>query len=363
MTPCSICHCVGPAGDRSIEVCCPACGRGIATASLQLPVLNETVCRHLGSEVKIGTARTFRKCKGGYGSTVTDRRRGLVAECAGCGSTTGVWRKGRECGSLCPGFAATGGSAPVEAGHRFDRTPVPPPAITRTSDRLVITVATGKDGAALHALTGPSQRRYAERIGADYHVLTDTTQRWPLMEKFRYRDYVREFAGGTVCLDADIHVTSTAPDLFRLVPPEAVGVSVNQHFPDEPKRLADFTNKLRAVCRSQGVSVPAGAEGTHWNSGLVVLRPELADYWTPPERPLPGEWIDEELWSKVTTFRRGWPVFDIPLATHWQHWCDRDGLSIGPDVGFIHPAGMGQSVDGKRNRLMLFRMLEALASD
>lgn len=313
-------------------------------------------CVHLGAEVRIGTQRTYRTCKAGHGSTKEDQRKGLVATCGGCGLPPGVWRLGQQCGPKCGGYQ-TGGTAVAESKYRWR--PTDPPKITRTSERLVITVATGGEGTALHELTGPGQRRYAERVGADYVAITDTTQTWPLLEKFRYREFVAAYPGGTLCLDADVFVTRAAPDLFDLVPPDRLGVSVNADFPVEPKRQALFASKLDAVCRSQGLPIPAGADETHWNSGLVVLRPGMADYWTPPERSLPGDWIDEELWSKVTTFRRGWPVVDIPLVTHWQHWCDRDGLTLRPGVGFLHPAGMGHTPAGKRDRLLLFRILSA----
>lgn len=276
------------------------------------------------------------------------------------------------CGPRCPGYAAdatpytdlpsppplpdhTGGTRTLPRWQ-----PVPPPAITPTRDRLVITVATGEEGAKTHALTGASQRRYAGRVGADYVVLTDRTQDWFMLEKFRYGQWVPHYPGGTLCIDADVWVSRDAPDLFDVVPPDRIGASVSDDIVGTPT-MADFNAKLRQVCESQGVPVPAGADRTHWNSGLVFVRPEHAGYWTPPANPIPRHWISEELWSKVTTCRAGWKVHDLPTTSiHWQWWRDRGFARLGPPLlPFVHPAGLTQQPGGLQRRLDLFRFLEA----
>jgi hypothetical protein len=238
--------------------------------------------------------------------------------------------------------------------------PVPPPTLTPTRPRLVITVAVGDEGLRTHDLTRASQQRYAERMGADYVVLGDTTQSWFMLEKFRFKDFVPHYPGGTICMDADVWVRRDAPDLFDVVPPGRIGVSISDDL-SAHGLMPQFAAKLREVCDSQGVGVPDGAEDIHWNSGLVVLRPTHAGYWEPPLRPIPKHWISEELWSKATTFRAGWQLHDLPHpATHWQHWRDRGWELLGPPLPpFVHPAGLTQQAGGLQRRLDLFRALEA----
>lgn len=67
-------------------------------------------CGKLGLEVirVAGTERDWRACTGGHGSKTNDARKGLVADCSGCGIGPGVWKVGRECGPKCPGFTAAG---------------------------------------------------------------------------------------------------------------------------------------------------------------------------------------------------------------------------------------------------------------
>lgn len=237
--------------------------------------------------------------------------------------------------------------------------PAPAPSVKPTRPRLVITLAVGTEGLKTHALTKPSQQRYAEKIGADYVTLTDATQDWFMLEKFRFGQWVPHYPGGTICIDADIWVSADAPDLLSMVPPEKIGVSISDDL-HEHGLMPRFNAELREVCDSQGVDVPHGATLTHWNSGLVVLRPGHADYWTPPARPIPRHWIAEELWSKVSTFRHGWELFDLPHPqVHWQYWRDQPMKHLADKPYFVHPAGMTQFPNGLAKRLELFRQLEA----
>lgn len=287
----------------------------------------------------------------------------------------------KGCGPRCPGYEAKGAglmaAAPdlygpitpylpppsaVSLGkvERVAWKPVPPPTVRPTRDRLVITVATGEEGKKTHALTAASHRRYAERAEADYVVLADTTQAWFMLEKFRYGGYVPHYHGGTLCIDADVWVSRSAPDLFAEVPPETIGVSISDDLHSHGL-MPGFNQKLREVCQSQAMPVPAGADRTHWNSGLVLVRPKHAGYWTPPARPLPKHWISEELLSKAHTFRAGWALHNLPHPTvHWQHWRDQNWRRLGPPIPpFVHPAGLTQQPEGLRRRLDLFRALEA----
>lgn len=273
-----------------------------------------------------------------------------------------------ECDAGEP-FAVPGGVCQVcprhtEAGPRWR--PVTPPAITPARGRLVICLAVGESSAREHALTGPSQRRYAERVGADYVVIDGPpTQPWWGLEKFRYRPYVAAYRE-SVTIDADIWVSRTAPDLFALVPPDRVGVSLSPQWRFRTEQDL-FARLMGEVMASQGEPVPPTATDFHFNSGLAVLRRSHADFWAPPVLPLPTDedgqphWISEELWAKRNLVANDWPVFDIPHpAVHWQWWLDQGMAGIGPALpAFVHPAGMTQRPGGAERRADVFRVLEA----
>src|SRR5262249_39982620 len=54
--------------------------------------------------------------------------------------------------------------------------------------RMVLTIGTGEECGKLLSFTRPLMQAYAERIGASFLCLTDKTQAWPLLEKFRIGD-------------------------------------------------------------------------------------------------------------------------------------------------------------------------------
>ncbi len=63
----------------------------------------------------------------------------------------------------------------------------------------------------------------------------------------------------------------------------------------------------------------------------------------------------------VTTFQRGWELFDLLHSEiHWQWWRDQQVALLGPPLPpFIHPAGLPQQPNGLHRRLDLYRVLEA----
>lgn len=337
-----------------------------SSARKPLPVIP---CRFVGDDLT-GAERTAKNLDHRRQWTHCDHPKKPLGE-AVCGCA--------GCGPRCPGYAADTPpyadppSPPPLLDHSGGRPapgprwqPVPPPAITPARDRLVVCLAVGEASGREHALTGPSQRRYAERIGADYVVIGGPpTQPWWGLEKFRYRPWVQAYRE-TITLDADVWVSRSAPDLFALVPAASVGVSLSPEwrFRTEQKLFA----KLMAdVMASQGEPVPPGADDMHFNSGLAVLRREHADFWAPPPLPLPAgtvgvpSWIAEELWCKRNAAASGWPLADVPHpAVHWQWWLDRDTAHLGPPLpAFVHPAGMTQRPGGRERRADLLRALEA----
>jgi hypothetical protein len=217
---------------------------------------------------------------------------------------------------------------------------VPPPAVTPTRDRLVVTIVIGDDAEQLHAATGQSQKAYAEQIGADYHVIRGRTQdpRMPCAEKWRVKDYVPHYPGGTVYLDADVFVMPDTPDILDATPLGHVGMV--DVLPQTPNLREWFPPKVRQVCESQGVRCPPLAD-RYWNSGVWAGRPDQAAYWTPPELSYPADWCTEEMWCRVNCDRFGIPVHDLDPRFNWT-WIEDRGLErVGESRPWLwHFAGM-----------------------
>lgn len=264
---------------------------------------------------------------------------------------------------LPPPFAPHGvGVAGLPRWH-----PVAPPAITPTRPRLIITAVIGADAEEIHEATGPGQRAYARRCGADYVVLRDRTQdpRVPCAEKWRVGGYVPHYPGGTLWLDADVFILPDSPDIFAATAGDAIGMV--DVAPRTPLLLGWAERESAALCRSQ--NVPCPHRGDYWNSGVWIGRPPHAAYWTPPERPFPVMWCAEELWCRRNVSALGLTVREIDPRFNWT-WPEDRGFRTWKDSRpwFAHLAGMGNvEVKGwvqstKEWRLALLRLLAAVAN-
>jgi len=280
---------------------------------------------------------------------------GVVDACGTCGAGTTP-----KCNSACTGYTA---EPPPNANvYR----PAPVPTILRTRDRCVVTLAVGTEGDELHALTGPSQRAYAAKIGADYHVIAGRTQSESMVcfEKFRVRPYAEAYLDGTLYLDADVFVMGDAPDVFAAVPETSIGmVDISPRVPNEW-----IIEQMAALCQSQGVPVLT-PDPHYWNSGVWVGRPVHAGYWTPPPLPIPGvRWCDEEQWCRRNTLSMGVPILNIDRRWNWT-WCDDRSFSFWDEARpwFVHLAGMGNrwapqdwALSMPAVRKLLLKVMEAM---
>jgi hypothetical protein len=247
--------------------------------------------------------------------------------------------------------------------------PTPAPAIVRARARCVVTLAVGTVGEELHALTGPSQRAYAERIGADFHVITGETQPdRPCFEKFRVRDYAAAYEGGTVYLDADVFVMPDAPDAISATPVGSIGIV--DISPRMPGVLGFGAGQLEKFSRALGKPIPAGSDSVYWNSGVWVGRPAEAGYWQPPSFNIPEpHHCDEETWCRWQAFAAGLKSHPIDRRFNWT-WCEDRKFDQWNESRpwFVHLAGMGDCADhpaewnmpnGTWRKLML-RVMESM---
>lgn len=222
--------------------------------------------------------------------------------------------------------------------------------------RLVITLNAGQDD--LYAVSRLSHERYAKRIGATHVTLTGRAG-WGHVthEKWRYRKWVAA-ADRTIVLDTDTWVHPDCPDLFDIVPDTHIGVSrVDPWLGDS----FGWKRELVALCASQGIPVPPGADGVYWNVGVWVGSRAHADFWEAPPFPerLSGRWCDEEQWGKCQVFRRGWEVVDYGKRFNYQWYLDKGFERLGVVRPWIvHLAGMGQLKEGHW-RVPLIRLLES----
>src|SRR5262249_17743088 len=156
-------------------------------------------------------------------------------------------------------------------------------------------------------------RRYAERIGADFHMIRVEESPYPLGEKFRIGTLLDSWER-VLYLDADVILGRACPDLFTLVPPDKVGI-----FDDLPdvKRLSGsswLAEQYRELALSQGWVIPEGFDSC-LNSGVIVVGRDHRGMFTPPDEPYPAYHCGEQ---NVMNWRlRDLPVFSLPRELNY----------------------------------------------
>jgi hypothetical protein len=183
----------------------------------------------------------------------------------------------------------------------------------------------GQHGEDLLAISGPLFRRYAERIGARYHVFRVAESQFPCGEKFRVRGAVEHY-DRVIYLDADIVLDpATCPDLFSIVSRETIGTHddllwsrVNR----SPERNAEFVDWAQGehdqVCDSQGI--PRVTVSRMLNSGVLVLSREHAGFFDSPPRPLPKLHCAEQWWCWLNAHRYQFPLTLLHETFNYQWW-------------------------------------------
>lgn len=211
------------------------------------------------------------------------------------------------------------------------------------SDRLLITVATGAAGRELSDISAPAMRAYAAQVGADFVVLNNQTQTWPLAEKFRLEHYAQLYERTLFC-DADVYIRPGAPDIFAHVPRGAVAMH-----DDSAAQSGDWPAcEQRLLGESQGVTIPAGC----WNSGVVLCDRQDATIWRAPAKPFPVLHCMEQHWVQRNALATG-RLFSLAPEWNWQYWVDPQFTRIA-HAHFIHLSGMAEAA---RFRLPLLRAL------
>lgn len=235
--------------------------------------------------------------------------------------------------------------------------------------QLIVTLATGQRGKELLAITGPAMRRYAEKVGARFHAVTDPRLAvgWPHGAKFHIRKALTE--GGydrLVYLDADVLVAPDCPDLFEMVP--ATHAGLYDEGPDLIVNHARGNGPPPEWVNAEYAGVSPAVIGTiyrrrvsdpYYNAGIMVLSKAHAGVLDPPAGPVPFSHCAEQQVVNLNIVRLGVPVWPLPRACNWSWWYERDAWEAGP-AHLYHAAGVDTiGVDGTAtphsNRLAMLR--------
>ena len=204
------------------------------------------------------------------------------------------------------------------------------------SAAAVCTVTLGAAYHELAALTHPSIRAYAARIGADFVVIDRRAfpERVPQAYEKLQAGRLLERYDRVLCVDTDVIVRPDAPSLFEVVAPDDLGV-----LNEMPFFPTDGRQRIGRVCHEVGMPVPDYAwHRRYYQTGVMVLSRRHAPLFLPPRTYFRDHpW--EQSWLNVLIAARGVPVHELP----WRY--NRVGCMDGrvgerrTDAYIIHYAG------------------------
>jgi len=87
---------------------------------------------------------------------------------------------------------------------------------------LVLTIAIGSLYQEMAGITHQSISRYAEKVGADFKVISKQSHSSPHWEKFEIYDLLATY-DRILYVDTDLLISSDCPNIFRIVPSCCVG--------------------------------------------------------------------------------------------------------------------------------------------
>ncbi len=147
----------------------------------------------------------------------------------------------------------------------------------RTSRHLVVTLVLGQSAEEIYSLSQQSLRFYSEKIGADFacireNVFSDNHVP-PHYTKLKIQEYLEQY-DRVLFLDCDVIVSATTPNIFELVPEDAIGV-VNEG------ALVDRSEAIKQVQKALG-NLESWKSG-YFNSGVIVVSKLHKDLFVTPE--------------------------------------------------------------------------------
>lgn len=248
---------------------------------------------------------------------------------------------GVKCCRICPDRPV----APVTGADPWKNlvsVPVPGPwQGTPTSKRAVVTVASGAKGKALFAISGPSMRAYAERLGADLVVIEEApVPSWGMSAKFLLAPVLERYER-VIYADADVLFRKDCLNLF-----EACGEDELGGYNDLPEilpRSSGFPEEYMRVRESQGL--PRTRLPWYVNTGVMVLSQAHAKVLSTPPKPIPPLHCAEQHWWVGRMLDLGVRVKLLPDRFNFQWWVHRD-MRKAPKDAVLHFSGMGD--DAKR---------------
>lgn len=196
----------------------------------------------------------------------------------------------------------------------------------------VVTIAMGEYYQKLAQITHPTLKKYAEKIGAEFIVIdkqkiSKTTPHW---EKFQLYNLLNIY-DRILFVDTDVIIREDAPDIFKHVPDEALGLFNEAPWTDRSKEL------LIDVCKSYDMKLD-NWDGKYYNTGVMVMSRCHKHLFLKPEKEIFNFY--EQSYLNLIFASRKPDIFDIEYKFNRMCCLDRFLGDSRLDSYFVHYAGI-----------------------
>lgn len=196
---------------------------------------------------------------------------------------------------------------------------------------LVLTIAMGEYHQKMAEITHPLIKSYAEKIGADFKVISEqkiseTTPHW---EKFQIYDFSKTY-DHILFLDTDIIVRNDCPNLFELVSHEKIGAFNESPFARREKKIMD------KVTRAYDKTL-ADWDGRYFNTGVLVLSKTHQKFFKKPEKEV-DDFYEQSYLNLVFALEKT-PMFELDFRFNRMACMDKYTGEPRLSAYIVHYAG------------------------
>lgn len=193
----------------------------------------------------------------------------------------------------------------------------------------LVTIAIGEFYEKMAKISHPTLKRYADKIGADFIVWRDHKKHtMPHYQKLEIAHLLDEY-DRVLYVDTDILIREDAPDLFKMVPPEKLGMFEEGRFTDRSSFLA-YLRELKFDEKNWN--------GKYYNTGVMVLSEKHKPIFRRP--PVESNHFFEQSYLNVMIAHEKMEMFQLPYRFNRMYCMDRITGEERHDSYFMHYAGI-----------------------
>lgn len=181
-------------------------------------------------------------------------------------------------------------------------------------DNVIITMCVGEDYEKIGKLTHPTIKRYAERIGADFISITETSCSTPHWEKFLAVHALLNKYKRILYLDTDAIIREDCPNLFDLVPEHKLGMFNEASFTDGRNYALTKASEDYGICLKNW-------NGKYFNTGVMVISRQHKYLFVKPTKEI--SCFYEQSYLNLIFAKENVSIYELPYTMNRMTCMDK----------------------------------------